>query len=276
MTICIHHNDLDGKCSAAIVNRKLKSSGPVTFFETDYKDDPPNLDMLVGASVIIVDFSYKPEVMKRITERALSVTWVDHHATAKDYPYQHLPGLRHFGDKQKAGCELTWEFFFPETKMPMAVQLIGDYDKWALKMKDSKIFYEGMKLLDSSPTSEIWVDLLSDNHNDVESIIKCGKIAMQYRDNYCTNLRKSFGYETEIAGHKAYACNQYMFGSGGFGEMFGAYPICIAYIHNGETFTVSMYSETIDVGQIAKMYGGGGHKGASGFVCNNLPFSTAR
>lgn len=29
---------------------------------------------------------------------------------------------------------------------------------------------------------------------------------------------------------------------------------------------------TIDVSVIAKAHGGGGHKGAAGFICDNLPF----
>jgi hypothetical protein len=99
-----------------------------------------------------------------------------------------------------------------------------------------------------------------------------GKSAIKYRDNYCAGLCKSYGHETEIDGQKAYACNQFMFGSGGFGERFNQYPVCLAYIHDGKKFSVSLYSTTIDVSIIAKKHGGGGHKGAAGFVCEELPF----
>ena len=51
------------------------------------------------------------------------------------------------------------------------------------------------------------------------------------------------------------------------------YPVCIAYIHDGEKFTVSLYSESVDVSVIAKAHGGGGHKGAAGFICAELPFT---
>ena len=38
---------------------------------------------------------------------------------------------------------------------------------------------------------------------------------------------------------------------------------------------VSLYTifDHIDVSEIAKKYGGGGHKNAAGFVCDNLPFN---
>ena len=45
------------------------------------------------------------------------------------------------------------------------------------------------------------------------------------------------------------------------------------FVFDGTQFTISLYSEVVDVSEIAKKYGGGGHKGASGFHCKQLPFS---
>ena len=271
--ICIYHNDLDGKCAAAIVAKKFNGMNErLLFLKMDYKDHLELEKIGVVEDVIIVDFSFNPEMMDLLTSHtAGEITWIDHHVTAKDFPYQYLSGLRNFGEKDSAGCELTWEYFLLDDKVPLAVQLIGDYDKWALKLSDSKSFYEGMKLVPNEPSSSIWEKLFYDNAN-CKRIIQMGKVAILYQDNYCENLCKSFGYKTELDGIKAYACNQYMFGSGGFGKRFHEYPICIAYIHDGEKFMVSLYSETVDVGQIAKRHGGGGHKGASGFICEELPF----
>lgn len=268
MWLCIHHNDLDGKCAAAIVGKFTPEN--VEYFETDYKDPLP--ENLEGKKVIIVDFSYKPDMMQRLLERVQTVIWIDHHETAKEYPYQMLPGLRNFDHPGYSGCELTWKYF-SNNQMPKAVELIGDYDKWALVLPDSKAFYEGMKLEKNGPTEVIWTELLDPAYYQrCNQIIINGRTAQTYRDNYCNGLCKSFGYETEIDGHRAYACNQYMFGSPGFGHRFSQYPICIAYIHDGNRFTVSLYSESVHVGEIAKKYGGGGHKGAAGFTTDLLPF----
>lgn len=275
--LCIHHNDLDGRCSAAIVLKYYTEGdrAKVEFLETDYRNPPPSPDVVKGKIVVIVDFSFPPEVMGMIEKTADRLIWIDHHATAKYYPYQHLSGLRDFEDKSMAGCELTWRYFFEEN-MPLAVSLIGDYDKWALQMPGSKMFYEGMKLEKNGPTDRVWKYLLSNDSTESvkrsKQVILGGKIATLYRDSYCNNLCSSFGFETELDGVRAYACNQFMFGSGGFGHRFTQYPMCIAFIWSGEKWTVSMYSETVDVGVIAKTYGGGGHKGAAGFTCTELPF----
>lgn len=272
--ICIHHNDLDGRCAAAIIAKSFPGGG-IFFHETDYKDPAPEDNNIRNMDIIIVDFSYKPEVMDRIIKVAKSVTWIDHHTTAKDYPYQDLPGFRDFKDKSMSGCELTWKYYFPTQFMPDAVRLIGDYDKWALNYQPECFeFYEGMKLKLKEvmfPGSSFWEILLKDNYW-IPQIIEDGKTAILYRDNYCNDLCRSFGYETEIDGHKAYACNQFMFGSKGFGHRFEQYPLCLAYIHDGVKFTVSLYSTQVDVSAIAKKYGGGGHKGAAGFVCDILPW----
>jgi len=191
--------------------------------------------------------------------------------TAERFGY-HYPGLRDFVDKGRSGCELTWQFFFGSAIMPPAVSLIGDYDSWRLAIPESKQFYEGAKTFCLSPEAPLWAPLLDRNDEALQLVLAAGSITMTYRDQYCERIRHSYGYETEIAGHKAFAMNLFGFGSQSFGDKFAKYPLVIAYVHDGCNFKVSLYSEAVDVGEIAKSLGGGGHKGATGFVCAELPF----
>ena len=48
----------------------------------------------------------------------------------------------------------------------------------------------------------------------------------------------------------------------------------ITFVFTGKHWVVSMYNDNgnVDVGAIAKKYGGGGHKAASGFKVEKLPF----
>lgn len=286
--IVFHHNDADGRCAAAIVLKWAKENGRVLrFVEMDYSMSCP-LDIIkLLEMVVIVDFSFKPEVMERILNKVgeENIIWCDHHVTAKEYDYGfEVKGRRDFSHKGLSGCELTWAHFFSNEPLPLAVNLIGDYDAWRLEMEPECFeFYEGLKLEDQHPEAPIWTALISASDKDhiVHTIKSGGKVAIKYRDNYCADLMKAHGYETVIGmagaqGYQAYATNMFMFGSKGFGEKFKQYPICIAYIHNGEKFIVSLYSETVDVSEIAKFYGGGGHKGAAGFACESLPFTIKR
>lgn len=286
--ICIHHNDLDGRCSAAIVKYRFSPRYVITFIEMDYSYELDLSKIKKDEYVYIVDFSLKPDVIEKLLAITKKVVWIDHHVTAKEYPYQFLDGLRDFENKSMAGCELTWKYLFPDILMPIAISYIGDYDKWALKYEPECFqFHEGMKLLDNKPTSENWFNLfnivnarykkeVTAYYLYIDRILKAGKLVITYRDNYCSDLRNLYGYETEIFGYKAYACNQYLFGSKGFGEKFNEYQVCLAYVHTGNGFIVSLYSKNVDVSVIAKYYGGGGHKGAAGFNCIELPWKKSK
>ncbi|MBU2052520.1 hypothetical protein KKH13_04925 [Patescibacteria group bacterium] len=280
-----HHNDLDGRCAGAIALRWARQNHIILesnlqlkllTVEVDYKDKIDQESISPGEYIIVVDFSFKPEVMIPLLQKGIHVTWIDHHKTAAEYDYKvKLPGLRDFSDKGSSGCELAWRHFNPTRLMPKSVELIGDYDKWALKLQPECFqFYEGLKLEVTIPQSALWDHLFSGNEFILEDILKQGHSAVRYRDNYCDKICNDFGYEIELDGKKGFATNFYQFGSKGFGKRVEQYDFCAAYIHDGKRFTVSLYSiKDIDVSEICKKYGGGGHRGAAGFVCQELPFS---
>lgn len=190
---------------------------------------------------------------------------------------------------------MTWNYFFHSPPPSIAVTTIGDYDSWRLQTAPTCFeFYEGLKMEDTRPESDIWLSLLDPTVIKpllFEQIVKNGRMIIKYRDNYCESIANQFGYETTISlngslqvgvlsrhwrkthiQYHAFAMNVFRFGSKQFGARFDKYDLCIAYIFDGYKFTVSLYSEKVDVSVIAKSYGGGGHKGAAGFVCEKLPF----
>lgn len=271
--LIIHHNDLDGRCAAAIMARWAKDVPSIHFHEVDYNTLNPLSEVQLGDTVAVVDFSLTPDVMATLRAKGHEVIWCDHHATAADYPYTDLRGYRDFSEKGLSGAECTWRFCFPKDPIPWAATLIGDYDSWRLTEAPLCFqFYEGLKLYPTTPGDPFWYAVLNETRI-VQEVIDKGRTAIQYRDNYCQSIADGYGYETAIGGHKAFAMNLYRFGSKAYGQRFGQYPICIGYMHDGSKFIVSLYSETVDVSVIAKDLGGGGHKGASGFVCEELPFS---
>jgi len=280
--ICFHHNDLDGRCAAGIIETYFGSGikSPIKYVETNYNRIFP-LDIIEQNEVVyIVDYSIEPEIMEKLLKITTNITWIDHHKTADEYKYsQEITGLRITEDKKYSGCELVWIYLFgEESKMPMAVQLIGDRDKWAWKLTDTAAFNEGMKLNDCDPTSNIWKRLIYNDTLLIDNIIENGHVCIKHRDMIMNDYCNSCGWETTFEGYKCFANGVYMFGSEGFGNRFNAYDICISYEFTGDNWVVGLYSKTVDVGAIAQKYGlkyntsGGGHKGAAGFVAPELPF----
>lgn len=271
--LCIHHNDLDGLCSAAIV-ALANDRDQINFHQMDYRDTLPMTIFKEGEKVYVVDFSLPPKAMEELVKKSGDVVWIDHHATAARYPYQDLPGLRNFDNKAFAACELVWKYFYADARLPDSIRYIGDYDKWALRYQPKCFeYYEGAKTLSGIdvPNSLVWRGLLENNERTKE-ILEAGRSCIKYRNAYALLMRTSHGYKTSIDGEEAIALNVYGFGSMIFGEAFNMYPVCIAYVHDGEKFTVSLYSTTVDVSKIAKKFGGGGHKNAAGMTLSNEQF----
>lgn len=265
-----HHNDMDGRCAAAIVALYGPQQEVPEFIEIDYKTPPDLSGVRPGEPVYIVDFSFKPEVMSSLLAITDKVTWIDHHASAKDYGYaDKVMGLQDFSERSKrSGAMLAWEYFRPEKDVPRAVLLVSDYDTWTAEVPASFEFMEGLKLEHHDPGNCIWEDLFKWHDEPVNSICEAGRTATKYRENYCAEMRQSFGYPCKFEGYNCYAMNVYRFGGLAFGPELKSRDICIAFVSDARKVTVSLYTERddIDVSALAKKYGGGGHRKAAGFV----------
>jgi oligoribonuclease NrnB/cAMP/cGMP phosphodiesterase (DHH superfamily) len=269
---CYYHNDLDGRCAGAIVYRTVAKRGSIEMIEVDYKDEIDVDRIEDGEEIIIVDFSFKPEVMEKVLIKTSNVVWIDHHKTAFEYKYsKELEGLRL---NEYSGCELAWKYFTNNAQtLPEAVKLIGDRDKWAWKFGErTRWFNLGLQLYPHQPKDIIWDDLLI-SEIGVENIIGDGSLCQKFRDNFCKDYMDSYGFETDFEGYKCFACGLYMFGSEAFGDRFEQYDMCISFELAKNKWTIGLYSKTIDVSIICQKFGGGGHKGAGGFVSKELPFN---
>jgi len=281
------HNDLDGRCAGAIAYRALRDQNKgtkIALIEVDYKDKIEIRDIQLCEKLFILDFSFTPEVMEKVLLLTKNIVWIDHHKTAFEYKYsQELEGLRH---NNFSGCELVWKYFCLNQQIPRAVELIGDKDKWAWKFGEHTAnFNMGMKLYSHQPEDAIWDMLFPystipfpvgksgyDTFRRVEEIEKEGKICVQFRDMFCFDYTKSYGFETEFENYKCFALGIYMFGSEAFGNKMKTYDICLSFEYLGDKWIVGLYSDKVDVSKIAVKYGGGGHTGAAGFECKELPF----
>ena len=272
--VCLHHNDVDGHCSAAIVDRFFE--GKVNFYSMDYSRELPLGDMSEGCVVVIVDYSPGSlEDFHKILKITQNLVWIDHHKTAleKFKELEHLPGLRRDGT---AACELAWEYFF-QCVVPYSVALMGDYDVWKFAYgAKTTHFQSGLRLEDTRPFNQkLWGDLLGGNNSEIEAIITNGQIITRYNDKAWERSLRAVGYHTTLDGLHCIACN--IQGSSDVFKSMNCKNIdaFIVYGHSGRNFKCTIYKEknsTVDVSRIAVKHGGGGHAGASGFYCETLPF----
>lgn len=115
-------------------------------------------------------------------------------------------------------------------------------------------------------------DRFSFEYMGIEEMTCEGQSMLRFRDGWAKEYTK-LGFETEFEGHLCFAMNLGHCNSDYFKSLpNGKYDIFIPFVFDGDQYTVSLYSTDTDVSEIAKKYGGGGHKKASGFQCKELPF----
>jgi oligoribonuclease NrnB/cAMP/cGMP phosphodiesterase (DHH superfamily) len=289
---CFYHADNDGKCAGFWVYRDAVyyDGYGQEFIQINYGTKFPLNTIKPDEQVFIVDYSIEVEEMRELLKITKDVTWIDHHISAiEKYNGFEIPikGIRYDGI---AGCMLTYiylnimtssgtgEVLEFDPKMvehaPRFTQLIADWDVWAFKFGDeTRQFNMGMEIYEKSPESKIWSNLLTEP-DFVDKIIEEGKLITKYRDQWAKMYCESKGFEVEFEGYRCFAmnlgyCNSEYFNSINESE----YDILISFCFDKNIWTYSLYSSTVNVAKIAQKYGGGGHKGASGFQSKEVIFN---
>ena len=278
---CFYHRDMDGKCAGAIVYKfykrdrdyKKETGEECEFIDIDYKDDFPFNRITPNETIVIVDFSLQKEgdfaKLLSITDK---IIWIDHHKTSIErHKNIELRGIRKDG---VAGCVLTWQWFYPNIPVPKIVNMLGAYDIWDFSKygEDLNKLQAGIRLWETNPEHLNWTEWFKE-WEDLSKELEAGYIALKYRNNQAASLIKAWSFWVEFEGYKAICCNAGSVSSQLFDSVKEDYDLMIPFVWDGKQWAVSLYTKKdIDCSEIAKKYGGGGHTGASGFVCKELPF----
>jgi len=214
-----------------------------------------------------------------------TIVWIDHHISAiKDsieLAYAIYNGKR---DDKYAACELTWMHYFPHIKIPELVRLLGRYDCFGHKgteeeLKVLEFQYGARTIIDN--TDEAYKNLVIARGNGDWSFDSdlCDDIHLQGKAIYkylCTEAKQTYKniFPIELDGHKFACVNQNRFNPINFGIDYhkdGFDGFACFWFANGK-YNYSLYNDNgnVDCSLIAKNRGGGGHKGASGFISETI------
>lgn len=279
--ICFFHSaDLDGHCSGAIVRHFIPD---VELIGINYGDEFPW--EIIGhreATVYMVDFCLQPfEDMMKLDEIALHTVLIDHHKTTAEELSKEFGGEVVINMK-RAGCELAWDFFCSRP-MPLAVHFLGRYDVWDHSDQRTLPFQYGMRMEKTYPADNdamlMWTKLIAAGGeygmSEVERILDKGSTVLEYQRQFNEKYARAACFPTELDGLCVIACNAQLTNSQLFDSVWdpGTYDAMVTFGWRKGKWTVSLYTnkEGVDVSEIAKAHGGGGHKGAAGFQCQELP-----
>jgi oligoribonuclease NrnB/cAMP/cGMP phosphodiesterase (DHH superfamily) len=236
----------------------------VEFFAGFYGKEPPDV---TDREVIMVDFSYKRPVLEAMRDKAKSILILDHHKTAEAdlSGFEGKPGhdVSTLFDMSRSGAMIAWDYFFSGLLPPKLIEHIQDRDLWLFKLDGTR---EIQANVFSYPYDfKIWDKLMEEDcqilrvegaaierkhHKDIAELVGVSKrrMAIGGYDVPVANLPYTLSSD---AGHLM-----------GKGEPFAA---CYMDDPTGRTFSLRSAEDGVDVSEIAKKFGGGGHKHAAGF-----------
>ena len=273
--LCIWHGGCDDGFAAAWAVYMSPGGSDYEFHPGVYQQPPPDV---TGRDVVLVDFSYKRDVLERMIAQAASVVVLDHHKTAeKDLaPLMNGGGLGGVFDMSRSGSMITWDWFHPREQAPPLMAYIQDRDLWRKELPGCDMVI--MALRSYPQEFDVWSRLMASDpamlmeqgehiHRYYRTLVEQAKksaLWLMMKDFYVPVVNVPHYLASEVAGELC-----------GYPPEPGAPPCPFAacYWRNADGgWTFSLRSrDGFDVGAFAaENFGGGGHPGAAGFRVNSL------
>jgi uncharacterized protein len=298
-TVIYHSADYDGIFCREIAKKFLPDA---TLIGWNFGD--PLIDFPNEGNVYVLDLS--PSVFNKETKLIdnTRLIWIDHHISAIREWSAQINGYRIDG---VAACRLAWQWFrhwvpdlydgkggintywerptkqdFIDRKVnePISVQLAGEYDIWDKRNPWAETLQYSLRAVEPD-----WGKLLlppEDPESDAYTLdlVNKGEACQKYAQNVDASVCKHKTWLMEWEGLKFLCINSARFNS----LVFAAKDVpetghdsLMGFCFDGKGWNVSLYHAKhrtdIDLSVIAKKYNGGGHRGACGFTCKQLPFT---
>ena len=255
--LVIYHSHCSDGFGSAWAAWKLLGN-KAEYYAATHGDPPPDVK---GKSVAILDFSYKNEVVKKMIEDAENLIVLDHHKSAM----VELHDVTHTKfDLSHSGAILSWNFFHPGKEPPKFLRYIEDRDLWKWELPYSKEFSAAFDMVPFE--FEKFTEFVDDSTFD--DAIKRGSYILAYSKSVIKKVADQATLRT-WKGKKIYIVNSshWMSEIGAKLAPDCAFAVIWFFDHDRQEYRVSLraFHDEVDVSEIAKTQGGGGHKKAAGF-----------
>lgn len=291
--VIYHANCADGFTAAWAVRQAMDCD----FHPGVYGETPPDV---AGRDVILVDFCYPRAVLACLQKAARAILVLDHHKTAEaELHPSSEPGLELMRfdlsvvlhrwnwerfqnlvaldgqeienacvyalfDMDRSGAGIAWDFFHQGAPRPELIDHVEDRDLWRFALPGTReiqaaVFsypyeFDVWDLLMETPMETLraqGVAIERKHHKDVAELVKVAKRQMVIGH-----------YEVPVASLP------YTLASDAGHLMAKGKPFAACYYDKdgGRVFSLRSTDQGVDVSEVAKLYGGGGHARAAGFT----------
>ena len=251
-----------------------------------YNEDGTAFD---NRDVYILDFSFSRQGMDYIFANAKRVVWLDHHLSAFQMwepnslgclPLKEGEHYETYGQHKiilhpnKSGALLAWEYFHPNTEVPMLIRHIDDRDRWQFKLEGSRELHAYLGSLKPWSFDGWDAAFKAVQLGGHEEVLAQGAAILRAQDQHVKQMVKQarkceMRYWGEPVPHPVgLAVNASLHQSEVGHELAnqgGTYGL-VWYLGSDNKVRCSLRSNgDYDVSAIAKSFGGGGHRNAAGF-----------
>lgn len=302
--VIYHANCFDGFTAAWVFHKFYEAKKTLVdpepeYYPAHYGEAPPDCS---GREVYILDFSYKRQVMMDIILASNRTTIYDHHKSAEADLKDLISAIREerninrtsdkiLFDMNRSGAGITYDELAADagrragSHLPKGigrklwiVDYVEDRDLWRHALPHSREFTSWMATLPM--TFDEWDKL---NSQKIDDVLQLGGAVLSYIDVYGKKAIQNARFEN-IAGYRVPVVNiPYMNCSEHLDALAentketvtGEVPFVASYFRNlkGEwVFSLRSKDKEFDVSEVAKQFGGGGHKNAAGFKVDVLPW----
>jgi oligoribonuclease NrnB/cAMP/cGMP phosphodiesterase (DHH superfamily) len=261
--VIYHGNCQDGFTAAWAVWKVHPDWG---FYAAKHGDPPPDLTGI--DTVYMVDFSYKRPVILEMATPEKTIIILDHHKTAEADLVDLPSNVSVTFDMERSGAHIAWDHFHPHEPLPSIIRTVEDRDLWRFKYPTTKaisaaLFAEEYNFI----TWTLWDQKIQ--LEGAQWAVESGEAILRKAAKDTNELLQN-KFKSSIGGHDIWVCNlPYTFSSdaGNILASEPGAPFGATFYLDGEyaVFSLRSTEEGLDVSEIAKQYGGGGHKHAAGF-----------
>lgn len=256
----IYHADCTDGFGAAYAAWKLLGN-KAEYHACKHGNSPPDV---FGKVVAILDFSFNNATTKQMIQDAAGLIVIDHHKSAM-IELHDISNTRF--DLTHSGASLAWDFFHLGKDTPKFLKYIEDRDLWKWELAYSKEFAAAFDMV---PFEFEEFEKFEDD-SVFDDAVKRGSYILAYSKTVIKKICEK-ATRRKLGGHDVLVVNasHWMSEIGSRLAPDCDFAVIWYYDHEVRVNKVSLraFHENVDVSEIAKKYGGGGHKKASGF---NLP-----
>lgn len=255
--VIYHANCTDGFGAAYSAWKLLGDRA--TYFAAKYGEAPPDVK---DKCVVVLDFSYDNATTKRLIADAKSFLVIDHHKSAM--VELHDVSCTHF-DMNHSGAMLSWKFFHPGKDAPRMIKHIEDRDLWKWEIPYSKEFAAAFDMV---PFDFEEFDKYLDD-SAVDDAQERGAYILAYSKTVISKIAKN-AHARKMNGKDVLVVNSphWMSEIGNALSTRCDFALIWYYDHSTRQVKASLraHHDDADVSEVAKKFGGGGHRKAAGFA----------